>query len=216
MSSLIFYTDEAQALVATDTLATISNTEGNPLKLTTKAFILPHLRAIFAGAGLGGFLGSWLMEVNDNLCVKGVINLDYHTPDALRRLWREWNVQHVPDYLDATITVYHFGFSEEDGLLHSYAYRSANDFQSEPLPYGLHVKPECAVPENYQLPDDLELMMLDQRLKQAKLPPAQRVYIGGEIILYHLSPAGFRVLPLARFADYDLMEQAIYRQFDQT
>jgi hypothetical protein len=56
-----------------------------------------------------------------------------------------------------TTTVYHFGFSEVTGLIHSFAYRSANNFQSEKIAYGLGIKPECTIPENYSLPQDINL-----------------------------------------------------------
>jgi hypothetical protein len=51
MSSLIFFTDSEQALIATDTLAV--SPDGQPLKFTTKAFALPHLRMVIAGTGAG-------------------------------------------------------------------------------------------------------------------------------------------------------------------
>ena len=62
MSSLIFYTDEKQALVATDTLATYQ--DGAPSHFTTKAFPLPHLCMIIAGTGSAGFSDSWFHFIN--------------------------------------------------------------------------------------------------------------------------------------------------------
>ncbi|MBD3698997.1 hypothetical protein IE994_02480 [Enterobacter hormaechei] len=53
MSSLIFYTDEAQALIVTDTLAVTDN--GEPLSFVSKAGYIPQLRTIIAGTGAGGF-----------------------------------------------------------------------------------------------------------------------------------------------------------------
>ena len=44
MSSLIFYTDEAQALIVTDTLAVTDN--GEPLSFVSKAGYIPQLRTI--------------------------------------------------------------------------------------------------------------------------------------------------------------------------
>ena len=82
MSSLIFYMDETQAAVATDTLAT--HPGGRPLKFVTKAFILPHLKLIMAGVGTGGFLSRWFVFMNDSIIVRGIDNLDYHTPRALQ------------------------------------------------------------------------------------------------------------------------------------
>ncbi|MES3464850.1 hypothetical protein [Enterobacter hormaechei] len=62
MSSLIFYTDEAQALIVTDTLAVTDN--GEPLSFVSKAGYIPQLRTIIAGTGAGGFSNTWLLEAS--------------------------------------------------------------------------------------------------------------------------------------------------------
>lgn len=210
MSSLIFATDEVQAFVATDTLAT--SPDGEPFLFTTKAFAVPHLRIIMAGTGIGGFLGKWFVQVNDRMVVKGIDHLDYHTPEALSPLWQAHKVEcSMPD--DFTTTVYHFGFSEEDGLIHSYAYRSVNNFQSERLQYGFGVKPEAEIPEPYQLPTDVRRIMDSQRAIQSTRPKHQRVYVGGEIVVHHLTEQGFSIYVLDQFKDYELNEQAIYENF---
>src|SRR5580704_1233278 len=153
MSSLIFHTDEKQAFVATDTLAT--HPDGRPFKFTTKAFIVPHLRLLMAGVGIHGFMSRWFVHMNDMVIVRGIDNLDYHTPRALSRLWQSYRKElSITD--EMTTPVYHLGFSEATGVMHSYAYRSTNNFASERLePYGLRVKPECQIPSNYHLPEDL-------------------------------------------------------------
>jgi len=209
MSSLIFFTDTTQALVATDTLGV--SPDGRPLRFTTKAFIVPHLKLIIAGTGAGGFLGKWFVRVNDDFVVKGIDNLDYHTPSALATLWQGFKQQFSIE--DITATIYHFGFSETTGLIRSFAYRSTNDFRSEPIGYGLGFKPECPVPENYQLPGDIRKMMDDQRTIQASQPKDKRLYIGGEIMIHHLSRDGFSAYPLYRFEDYASDETAIYENF---
>ncbi len=177
---------------------------------TTKAFIVPHLRMILAGTGAGGFLGKWFIEVNDRMVLKGIDNLDHHTPNSLASIWRRYKQEFsFPDTL--TTTVYHLGFSEEDGLIHAYAYRSTDNFQSELLsPYGIRVKPECSVPNDYQLPTDIKKLMVEQRAIQASYPKEERIYIGGEINIHYLTENGFSVFTLDRFDDYDSVEQAIY------
>jgi hypothetical protein len=211
MSSLIFYTEESLVLVATDTLAT--SPDGRPFKYTTKAFILPHLRMIIAGTGVGGFLGRWFIEINDRMVVGGVDHLDYHTPSNLAAMWQGYKQEF--SFTDSmTTTVYHFGFSEVTGVIHSYAYRSANGFQSERLEqYGLRVKPECPAPENFQFPKDIRKMMGDQRAIQAAKPKEQRIYIGGDIQIHHLGHDGFYAYTLDRFEDYDRDEKAMYENF---
>jgi hypothetical protein len=110
-------------------------------------------------------------------------------------------------------TVYHFGFSEQTGKIHSFAYRSTNNFQSEQIPYCVAVKPECSVPENPCLPQDIRKMMDDQRSIQASRPENQRIHIGGEIEIYHLAKSGFAIYTLDRFEDYSRDEKAIYENF---
>jgi hypothetical protein len=166
-----------------------------------------------AGTGAGGFLGKWFTQVNDRMIVRDVDNLDFHAPRVLAQIWQNHkNEISWPE--DASTTVYHFGFSEEDGLIHSYVYRSKNSFQSERLGQsGIGVKPECQVPEGYQLPADIKTMMLDQRAIQAMQPKEQKVYIGGEIVIHHLSRDGFQVYTLDKFEDYEITQQAIFSNF---
>jgi hypothetical protein len=208
MSSLIFFTDAEQALVATDTLAT--SPDGQPLMFTTKAFVLPHLRMVIAGTGAGRFLGKWFIQLNDRIAVKDIDNLNYHAPQTLTTLWVEL-LDELPGLAGTTTTVYHFGFSETDGQIHTFAYRSASEFRSEAIPYGLGVKPAFAVPEEYQLPRDLKGMMDAQREVQMAKPHGERVYIGGEITVNHLTKHGFAAYTLDRFADYAADESVIYR-----
>jgi hypothetical protein len=211
MSSLIFYTDESQVLVATDTLATSS--DGAPFMFTSNAFVVPHLRFIMAGTGMGGFLGKWFVKVNDKMIVKGIEHLDYHTPSILLRIWKGYKKE-LSISNSITTTVYHLGFSEEDQFIRAYAYRSINNFRSEPLSqYGLHVKPECDIPEPYQLPADFKTMMNDQRAKQFLRLQEERLYIGGEIQIHHLTRAGFSIYTLDKFDDFAEQEDAIYENF---
>ena len=209
MSALIFHTDETQAFVATDTLAT--SPDGRPFKFTTKAFIVPHLKLIIAGTGAGGFLGRWFVSINDAVVVKGIEHLDYHAPSILASLWLEHKQQFsVPNI---TCTIYHFGFSEITGLIQPFAYRSTSNFHSERLPYGIGVKPECPVPENCSFPGDIRKMMDAQRLLQSSKPKQERIYIGGEIEIHHLLKNGFQAYTLDRFEDYVRDETAIYDNF---
>ena len=133
MSSLIFFADHSQAFVATDTLAVLP--DGKPFMFTSKAFILPHLKLIIAGTGISGFCDRWFIQVNNRLIVRGIDNLNYYTPKILPDLWMHYRQEvSLPDHL--TTTIYHFGFSEDTHVIHSYAYRSTNNFTSEPVIYG--------------------------------------------------------------------------------
>jgi len=200
MSSLIFWTDPEQALVVTDTLAVTP--AGLPSTYCSKAIYLPHLRTIIAGTGVGMFSGDWAMAVNNRLIVKGIQNLDYHTPNGLRELWQRYATEHsVPE--DLTTTVYHFGFAEDGGSIHSYAYRSTNNFISERVPYGTGVKPPCTVPEPEHLVESLHSMMKEQRALQLARPDRERVYIGGQGIMMHLTRSGCHTSTAFQFDDYE-------------
>jgi hypothetical protein len=113
-----------------------------------------------------------------------------------------------------TTTVYHFGFSEEDGTIHSYAYRSTNSFKSESLQYGVGVKPVCQIPEGFEFPKDIIKMMDEQRAIQNTLPKNERVYIGGKIQIHHLTNNGFNAYIFGQFADYESDDQAIIKNYD--
>lgn len=214
MSSLIFYTDESQALIATDTLATSNKIPGAPFKFTTKAFVIPHLKMIIAGTGCGGFCDRWFLQINDRMVVRGIENLDYHTPRNLALLWSSFKNE-FSLLEDATTTIYHFGFSEENQSICSHVYRSTNNFESEQLPYGLGGKPEYIVPNPYELPKDFKTIMDSQRELQSSETKESRIYIGGEIQLIRLERDGFIVQSLGKFEDYDSDEDAIYRNFNQ-
>lgn len=209
MSSIIFAIEPDRALVATDTLAV--SVDGEPVRFTTKAFVLPRLQMIFAGTGAGGFLGHWFVAVNDYLIVQGIDDLDRLAPDRLSVLWKRYKNQ-VPDFpSNQTTTVYHFGFSERTGLIHAYAYRSSDGFRSSRIePYGIGIKPVCPIPDNYSLPQDLRKMMDDQRSIQRALPKSERLYVGGEIEVHDLSKNGIVSYVLDRFEDYASDEMKIY------
>ena len=211
MSSLIFKTEERQVFVATDTLAVAAG--GRPFMFTTKAMIVPHLRMIMAGVGAGGFLDRWFVNVNSGKVVIGIENLDYHTPKSLSNLWQNFKEEKDEFPEGQTTTVYHFGFSEETGLIRAFAYRSTNGFASEALGYGVGVKPECSVPQNLQLPSDIKAMMDEQRAIQRALPDNERVYIGGEIQIHHLMEAGFNVYTLDRFDDFASDAVTMFKAF---
>ena len=210
MSSLIFSTDEKQILVATDTLAV--SDDGKPFMFTSKAIYISHLRIIIAGTGCGGFSGEWVMHINNHMVVKGIQNLDYHTPKTLRELWEKYvNEYSLPS--ERTTTVYQFGFTEKTGKVISFAYRSTNDFCSERLPYGVGVKPECNVPEG-NLFELIPIMMKEQRDIQDGQPKNERLYIGGEIHALYLSEDGCNSLKLGEFPDFRDQEKEIFRRFD--
>ena len=133
-------------------------------------------------------------------------------PTTLPVLWQAYKEElSIKD--DLMTTVYHFGFSEVTGLIHSFAYRSTNNFRSEQIPYGLRYKPKCTIPENPS-PEHITDMMESQRSIQASKPEKERLYIGGEIQIHHLTKDGSSVYTSHRFDDYERDEKAIYDNFN--
>ncbi len=211
MSSLIFYTDPTQALVATDTLAV--KPDGQPLMFCSKAIYLPHLRTIVAGTGLGGFANDWANEVNNRLIVGGIRNLDYHTPRSLRTRWEATtSSSDFPSGL--TTTVYQIGIGEDDDEICAFAYRSANDFASEQLGHGTRAKPECTFLDSGNLLVDIRAMMLEQRAIQSAKPHGERLYIGGECLVMHLTKDTFTAVSAFRFEDYEEQLGSIFSAFN--
>lgn len=199
MTSLIWYTEPEQALIAMDTLGT--STDGKPAIFTTKFYVVPHLRMVICSTG-ATFVGQWAIQVNDYMIVRGIDDLNSHTPKMLADFWALYKTE-FPLPADEAVTVYHIGFSEQTDLIHSYTYRSTNGFISEPREYGLLYKPECDVPLNYAFPRDIKGLMEQQRKVQETKPATERVYIGGEILACEISRQGIAIFPLGRFDDYD-------------
>ena len=198
MSSLIFLTDATQIVVATDTLAVTPS--GKPMLFSSKALYLPHLRTIIAGTGMGMFSGDWAMEVNSRMVLEGIMNLDYHTPSALRARWAKYrNEFSIPD--SQTTTVYQFGLSEDNQSTVGFAYRSTTDFASEHLPHGFGIKPECPLPEGNNMLELIPQIMNQQREIQSKVDANERIYIGGEVIVMHLTQSGFSIFHPYSFPD---------------
>jgi hypothetical protein len=207
MSSLIFLVEKTQVLIATDTLATLN---GRARQFATKAFPLPHLRMVIAGTGLAGFLDHWLVAVNASP-VRGIDALNENAQAGLLNVLRTFNKQ-FPSMNDST-TVYHFGFSEETGVIHSFAYKSEELFEPRPIEYGLYVKPnvpEDAIPKDTLYPSDIPRIMAAQRAIQEKVPKETRVYIGGEMHMHHLEQVGYKAYRVGQFEDFAETRRAIF------
>ncbi|EKM5743695.1 hypothetical protein PU345_002987 [Enterobacter kobei] len=207
MSSLIFYTDESQALIVTDTLAVTE--QGEPLSFVSKAGYIPQLKTIIAGTGAGGFSNEWLLQASTRMVVTGIQNLNYHTPACLRNMWKKYKDNYaIPSNSLLTTTVYQFGICEETGTTVTFAYRSRNDFESEVIEYGTAVKPECRILEGNLL-EIIPVMMIEQRAIQETRPYIDRVYIGGEMIAHHLTPSGYRCFKMGEFDDFKAQEKYV-------
>ena len=178
----------------------------------SKAVYLPHLRTIVAGTGVGGFSNDWANEVNNQQIVGGLRNLDHHTQRSLQKRWAV--VSSSADFpIGLTTTVYQIGIDEDDEKVCAFAYRSTNDFASEPIPYGFRAKPECTLLDSDNIVDVVQAAMIEQREIQGTKPLEQRLYIGGECFFMHLTKDAFTSVKAFRFDDYEEQLDQIFSAF---
>ena len=184
MSSLIFELSPDSINVATDTLATLPS--GEPAFFSTKAIYIPHLRMIVAGTGVAGVMGQWVQQMNDHMMLSGILNVAHHAPENLRKIWA--NIKTKNGLLEGqSSTIYHLGISEENETF-GFMSRSNNDFLTEQMEHGWGVKPECELPkEETNLARGIQKMMAQQRKTQDAKPKSERIYIGGECMIWHLT-----------------------------
>ena len=199
MSSLMFYTDEKEAIVATDTLLHYS--VDTPPGFTSKAISIPHMRMIIAATGSALLFSRWIGLVNNQGFALDVDAVDAHSPQELQALWSELN-RHLPALRDQSATIYHFGISDDSGKVHGFAYRSGSDFRSERLDYGLGVKPELINKAGIDWSSfpacAPEIMRAQSQQEHEK--PWDRVYIGGTTEVTHLTKDGFSIYSLGNLA----------------
>lgn len=201
MSSLIFFSDKTQVLVATDTLV-VEPENGYPINFASKAFYLSHLKTIICATGLATFYSYWVTSVNSDLVANSIDELATSSQDKLIELWEWYQVQY-PGYEDKTTTIYHFGYSSVDEKMKGYAHRSTNDFIAEPIIYGTGTKPECELPTGqYELVKIIPDLMKKQIVDQEALPKEDRVYIGGEINAIYLTKDRCNCFKIGEFETY--------------
>lgn len=220
MSSLIMSVDEDSALVATDTLVTASN-DRKPLRFTSKALFVPHLKIIIAGTGttsllqLGqlGLLDGWFLCLNC-MAARGIDQIAESAQQSLASLWESYKqAATVPER--QTSTIFTMGFSENTGRMRVVMSSSAYGFDSrdQTVPC-IAAKPDYTTREEPAFTKDgLLAFMEDQRAVQRTLPEEGRLQIGGEIILHHLTRTGCEIKTVARFDDYDKVEKALWGDF---
>ena len=199
MSSLLFYTDENEAIVATDTLLHYS--VDTPPGYVSKAIAIPHMRMVIAATGSALLFSRWVGLVNNQGFALDVDTVDAHAPQELQALWSELN-RYVPALKDQSATIYHFGISDNSGKIHGFAYRSVSEFKSEALNYGLGVKPELldkAGVDWSSFPTCApEIMRAQSRQEEGKTK--DRVYIGGSVYVTHLTEDGFSIYSMGKLA----------------
>jgi hypothetical protein len=168
------------AFVVADTLVT--NDSFEPSFFTSKVHVLPHLNALVCGTGNLGFILDWSRHLLGAMLAVDVSHLDKFVQDSLRSLHAN---RPVAERNALASTIYHLGFDEREDRFVGFAYRSTADFASERLDYGVRTKPGYAgeLPME-RFPDDFVEVCRAQRAEQDRLPPDERVFIGGHVVAY--------------------------------
>jgi hypothetical protein len=176
-------TDEA-VYVLTDTLLSDPD-ELSPVAFTTKIHALPHLQALICGRGHAQAIAEWVATVNLALVVRDVVHLDQLASAELRKLFAR-HPKEGADEREITTTLYHFGFDERAGRFVGFAYRSADDFRSEPLPQGFGLKPAPDWPLDgrkiTRLPEHFIAIANKQKAQDEAAEASKRVMVGGNLI----------------------------------
>lgn len=198
--------------VVADTLVT--NDRFEPSFFTSKVHVVPHLSALICGTGNLGFILDWSRQLLGGMLAVDVTHLDEFAQDSLRRLHAD---RPAAERNALTSTIYHLGFDEQADRFVGFAYRSTADFVSERLDYGVRTKPGYSgeLPME-RFPDDFVEVCRAQRAEQDRLPPDERVFIGGHVVAYTMqvdrtegrSPSV--VTTVARAFEFEDIDRAYY------
>jgi hypothetical protein len=176
-------TDEA-VYVLTDTVLSDPD-DLSPVTFTTKTHALPHLQALICGTGHAQAIAEWVATVNLAVLVRDVVHLDQFAPTKLRKLFARYPNEGAGER-EITTTLYHFGFDERAGRFAGFAYRSADDFRSEPLPQGFGLKPAPDWPVDgrkiTRLPEHFIAIAKRQKAQNEAAEASKRVMVGGKLI----------------------------------
>lgn len=199
MTALNFVIQENQICIALDTLS-LEADDHEPFAYMTKFILLPHLKTIVTGTGLGIFVSEWMAQARSNVLAKDTEHLNQYTPNSLRKL-----ASQCPPLIDRTATIYHFGYSEIREKFIGYAYRSTNNWISEELQYGIGMKPviDYTFSNNLELPKEFIALMTKQREEDLNLPVSDRLGIGGEIHFINMNQTGTNVYICHKFPSYE-------------
>lgn len=182
MTVLNFYLHESVVCVVTDTLG-VHLEDKSPLRLTMKAYPVPHWQGLICGIGPMQFIVGWYCRAITSILAKGIRHLDKFTPDILREMFEEYE---QCGSRETTSTIYHFGFDHDAGRFIGFAYRSAEGFVSEELEYGAWIHPALGDGSGgmKSVPDSLISIAKEQKLRDDTLLTHDRVGLGGHLISY--------------------------------
>ena len=171
-------------IIFTDTLC-LDGEDRRARGFTTKVFPAPHIGMVIAGTGIAPIVTRFYMTVVGDLVVNDVVHLSEFAPAILRRSWEDMKSEL---WEGATVTIYTFGLSEDDGEFAGYAYRSTANFEAQPIGHGRAMKPVTSI-EDLEAVDSLPAFVALARKQQAQdraSPRNERVGIGGDLWIYLL------------------------------
>jgi hypothetical protein len=203
MSLLMFQLHSRGVNVYTDTLAT--NAAGRAAAYTSKCFPVPHMGVLIAFTGVARLGQEWAYTANTSMLSLDIDMLNQHTPEQLRKLWKEITQEH-PEIADHTCTVYQFGHSDDQSAHVGFAYRSTADFEPEQLPPdGFSIKPHPSA-EIERTPENLgEIIALAETVQseQNNRPITDRIHIGGVLVESLLAGDQILTRPIHLFKDFE-------------
>jgi hypothetical protein len=188
--------------VWTDTLATTP--AGVPAFLVSKATVLPHLGVVVAFTGALQVGTRWVEAVTTSMVCRDFDMLDRLTPDPLRGIEKKAVEEFGP--VTGTSTVYHFGYSDSLEQYVGFAYRSTNDYASERLldgSFGVKPNPKKLPSSAPATPEEVVVLATTIRREQEAMAEADRLYIGGDLVLIHLEDGVIAVAKVHRFEDFE-------------
>lgn len=204
MTAFVFNLAPQQVLIAMDTLA-ITGESKEPFFYTTKFYPLPHLQGVMFATGIGDLATKWFVRL-ERYVARDIKHLDEFVQPGLQELGREFGLSATN-----TTTVYHVGWSELEQRYVAFAYRSTNNFASEPLDYGLRTKPGLPGAVVNQFPQDFIKIIDELRVKDNALPIKDRVVIGGEVQTLLMQDKAMTITTSHRFEDYEFMYEQMCR-----
>ena len=201
-----------QVVILCDSLM-LSADDHRPLSMVTKVYSLPHIGLCIAGTGVQPLAEKLWARANSHCVARDICQLNEIAPSILQSIWGE--LLQEPSFADLcesglTGTVYLYGWSEDAATFVGYAYRSPSGFASEPLKYGIAIKP---APNSGKIPlidglDDLLGVLREQKREDRERPRRERVGIGGDVILTLMTrdEAAFTIIEqraIFRFEDFE-------------
>ena len=184
MTLLNFILAEEAVYLVADTVVSDSM-DKSPVSFTTKVYPVPHWDGLICGTGIMNFVVNWYCTAITSVLATDLKHLDQFAPEQLRSLFEKYEEEYEGHELRSTI--YHLGFDQQSACFFGFAYRSTDNFVSEPLAYGMRLKPDpedTSIQQISTFPDDFIPIAELQKKKDELKPVNDRVGIGGRLISY--------------------------------